>query len=216
MKACAPLGTIVLTAVLLAACGDDPATTTSAPVTVVSMSSAVPFPAPSASEAGVAQRMPEVTGERLSDAEEVLRSAGFMAVTSVDATGRGRTPLEKNNWVVERQDPAAGASVGPGATVTLGVRKPSDGQAAPRVRAGVVPKVVCLDLQSAQEAMREAGFFLVLAKDGLGQKRYPLVDRNWVVVGQSAAPGSTPEETAKIELTVVKYGEPTGSSGCRS
>jgi beta-lactam-binding protein with PASTA domain len=223
MKVHKPLMTVVLTAALLAGCGADPSradvpvATASAPVTMAS----APLPGPSTSgpaesPAGPTQGMPEMTGERLSDAEVLLRSAGFMAVTSVDVTGQGRTPLEKNNWVVERQSPEAGAAVRPGVTVTLGVRKPSDGLPAPQVVKGVVPKVVCLNLQSAQEAMRGAGFYLLLAQDGLGQRRYPLVDRNWVVVGQSAAPGSTVDKTAKIELTVVKYGEPTGNSECRS
>ncbi|GAA2540766.1 hypothetical protein GCM10010435_05260 [Winogradskya consettensis] len=160
--------------------------------------------------------MPDVNGERLSDAEALLGAAGFMSVRAVDATGKNRTILEKNNWVVEQQEPSAGAGVADGMTVTLGVRKPTDDQDDVAVEKGVVPDVVCHDLQEAQDALRGAGFFVVVAKDGLGQGRYPLVDRNWIVLGQSAKAGSSPEKKATIQLTVVKFGEPTGDSRCKS
>ncbi|TDC48815.1 PASTA domain-containing protein, partial [Micromonospora sp. KC207] len=160
--------------------------------------------------------LPDVTGARLSDAEARLRAAGFLSVHAVDASGAGRSILEERNWLVTRQQPAAGATAAPGEAVTLTVARPTDRQPGPKVTSGVVPAVVCHELQEAQDALREAGFYLLLPKDGLGQGRIPLVDRNWVVVGQSAAPGTRPEATEKIELTVVKFGEPTGNSGCPS
>jgi len=160
--------------------------------------------------------MPDVVGRRLSDAEAALSAAGLMSVNAVDDSGQGRHILEKDNWVVEQQNPQSGDAVMDGVTVTLTVRKPTDGQRTIEPQAGVVPAVVCHDLQDAQDAMRGAGYYVVIAKDGLGQHRYPLVDRNWIVVGQSAKAGSRPEKKTVIELTVVKFGEPTGSSGCKS
>jgi beta-lactam-binding protein with PASTA domain len=202
----------------LAGCGGStprPAPAAPAPSRVVPSAEPAPsFEATPSLEA--ARSMPDVNGDRLSDAEALLGAAGFMSVRAVDATGQGRTILEKNNWVVERQEPSAGADVAEGVTVTLAVRKPTDDQGEAAVEKGIVPDVVCLDLQEAQDAMRGAGFFVVIAKDGLGGRRYPLVDRNWIVLGQSAKAGSSPEKSATIQLTVVKFGEPTGDSGCKS
>lgn len=203
----------------LAGCGDSDA----APAQVMappSPSDLVPFsePVPSVvvSPSSAAQSMPDLTGDRLSDAEALLVTAGFMSVQAVDVTGQGRMILEKNNWIVAKQEPSAGTDVVQGMAVTLGVRKPTDEQREARVEKDVVPDVVCHDLQDAQDALREAGFFVVIAKDGLGGKRYPLVDRNWIVLGQSAKAGSSPEKSATVQLTVVKFGEPTGNSGCKS
>ncbi|MFC4145113.1 PASTA domain-containing protein [Micromonospora mangrovi] len=216
---------LVTTAMTLAACGGNdsepvrtqgaPASTSGLPITPSQAAPEVPLSsAPPPTQAVTV--LPNVTGKRLSEGEELLRANGFLAVRAVDASGEGRTILEKNNWVITRQDPAAGAEASAELTVTLTVRRPTDQEPPPVVRKGVVPRVVCHDLQDAQDALRDAGFYLLLPRDGLGQGRIPLVDRNWIVVGQSAPAGSTPEPTEKIELTVVKFGEPTGNSKCPS
>jgi PASTA domain-containing protein len=195
------------------------ATVAPAPVsTAESSAPAIPSSAVSSVDVPPEQSdvIPDVTGRRLSDAEQILGNAGFMQVRAVDASGQGRSILEKNNWLVERQDPPAGSPASTGVSIILGAVKPTDDVSAAAARKGIVPGVVCHDLQEAQATMRAAGFYVLLAKDGLGQHRYPLVDRNWIVVGQSASPGSSPRRTATIELTVVKFGEPTGSSGCKS
>lgn len=160
--------------------------------------------------------VPDVVGRRLSEAEGILSDAGFMSVRAVDDSGAGRAILEKNNWVVKRQDPAGGGRPATGISITLSVVKPTDGLPSISVDKGIVPNVVCHDLQDAQDALRKAGYYVLIAKDGLAQHRYPLVDRDWIVVGQSAEPGSSPKRTSVIQVTVVKYGEPTGNSGCRS
>ncbi|GAA3300453.1 PASTA domain-containing protein [Dactylosporangium vinaceum] len=172
--------------------------------------------APSATASSIDTSVPDVVARRLPEAEELLRRHGFLAIRTVDATGQGRTVLEKNNWVVRTQIPAAGAPASPGLTVQLKVAKPTDEQAEGTVVKGVVPNVVCKDLQSAQDALRAAGFYVLTPHDGLGQGRIALVDRNWVVVGQSVEPGTAPDLKTHIELTVVKYGEPVGNSGCKS
>ncbi|WFE59399.1 PASTA domain-containing protein [Micromonospora sp. WMMD712] len=208
----------------LAACADEaptPLAATDAPAAPATTPEAAPTgpttpgggPATPTAASAV---LPDVTGARLSDAEAQLRAAGFLSVHAVDASGAGRAILEKNNWLVTRQQPAAGAPAALGEAVTLSVARPTDRQPGAEVTSGVVPAVVCRDLQDAQDALREAGFYLLLPKDGLGQGRIPLIDRNWIVVGQSAAPGTRPESSEKIELTVVKFGEPTGNSGCPS
>ncbi|MGH3877361.1 MAG: PASTA domain-containing protein [Actinophytocola sp.] len=79
-----------------------------------------------------------------------------------------------------------------------------------------LPDVVCMDLQAAQDAMQAAGYYNLGSDDATGQGRQQLVDRNWVVVGQSPAAGARPEQLAPIQLSAVKFGEPTGASGCES
>jgi hypothetical protein len=160
--------------------------------------------------------MPDVVGRRLSDAEAALSAAGLMSVHAVDGSGHGRHILKEDNWIVDRQNPQPGDAIVDRVAVTLGVIKPTDGQQTAEPEPGVIPAVVCHDLQDAQEALRGSGFYVVIAKDGLGRHRYPLLDRDWIVVGQSAPARSRPKKSAVIELTVVKFGEPTGSSGCKS
>jgi beta-lactam-binding protein with PASTA domain len=215
----------VLAMALPAGCSS-PSTDDSATPAMAARTSAAPSETPGGLPSGVpggpglpgatAAGMPDVVGRRLSDAEAALSAAGLMSVNAVDGSGRGRHILEKDNWVVQKQNPQPGEAIMDGAAVTLTVTKPTDDQQTIEAEPGVIPAVVCHDLQDAQDAMRGAGFYVVIAKDGLGQKRYPLIDRNCIVVGQSAKAGSRPEKKTVIELTVVKFGEPTGSSGCKS
>ncbi|MFD9703574.1 PASTA domain-containing protein [Lentzea sp. NPDC059081] len=188
---------IALLACLLAACTGG--TTTGA----------TPTTAPASS----VQNVPNVVGMRLSEARELLKAQGHQVVEE-DETGQGRAVLEPQNWVVVAQSPQAGA---PGGTqVSVKVRKPTDTGTSQAPAKGVVPNVVCLDLQKAQDTLQAAGFYLLGSEDATGQGRQQVVDRNWVVVSQSAQAGSRPEATAKITLGAVKFGEPTGGSGCKS
>jgi hypothetical protein len=159
--------------------------------------------------------VPGVVGKRLTDAEAALSAAGFGTVKPVDSTDQHRAVLNAENWVVESQSPAANTRADPGTTVTLSVRKPSDG-AGGGAMDGVVPNVVCKDLQTAQDTLQAAGFHLLGSADGTGQGRVQVIDRNWVVIRQSAAAGSRPGASTRIVLTAVKFGEPTGDSGCKS
>ncbi|MGX1612649.1 PASTA domain-containing protein [Micromonospora chalcea] len=222
-----PLALVASCALLvLVACGSEPAneTTDPAPTQAAPTSPApsptdagplTPTPSPSATDDSTAT-IPEITGLRLSEGEERLRSRGILSINVVDASGKGRMILEKDNWVIVSQRPEAGTSADTATSVTLNVSKPTDPQPTINAVEGKVPDVVCRDLQAAQDALRAAGFYLLLPKDGLGQGRFPLVDRNWIVVGQSAPAGSSPATSTRIELMVVKYGEPTGNSGCPS
>ncbi|HEX5497002.1 MAG TPA: hypothetical protein VFX70_20765, partial [Mycobacteriales bacterium] len=72
------------------------------------------------------------------------------------------------------------------------------------------------DLQAGQDALQAAGFINLGSRDGSGRGRMQIIDRNWVVTGQSARPGSRPGAGTRIVLTAVKFGEPTGKSGCQS
>ena len=173
-------------------------------------------PGPSARTPGSSGHvLPDVRGQRLSTAEATLNNAGFHRVKPVDDTGRDRVVIDPTNWVVDSQSPAAGASVATKTTVTLKVRRPSD-RGSVTVTKGVVPNVTCMNLQDAQDTLQRAEFFNLASVDGLGQGRHQILDRDWVVTKQSAAPGSRPAALTRIVLTVVKYGEATGTSGCQS
>lgn len=68
--------------------------------------------------------------------------------------------------------------------------------------------VVGLDFQSAQDLIQaEAGVFYSRSLDCSGRGRFQVVDRNWVVVVQSSAPGA-PIDEGSANLGVVKKGEP--------
>lgn len=175
-------------------------------------------PPPAAPPAVVVPQVvvPDVVGRRLTAATSVLAAAGLRTVDPVDASGQDRVVINPANWVVRAQTPAAGARVPPTATITLRVRKPTDGAGSTSVSAGVVPDVVCQDLQAAQDTLQAAGFYNLRSEYATGHGRHQVIDRNWVVVAQSARAGSTPPVAARIVLRAVKLGEPTGTSGCPS
>jgi beta-lactam-binding protein with PASTA domain len=159
---------------------------------------------------------PDVVGMRLPEARQTLQDKGYEVAVTLPTGDADREIIEPANWVVEVQWPKPGTEVRPDERFTLTVAKPTDATTPAEPTKGVVPKVVCLDLQAAQEALRAAGFYYLTSSDATGQGRQQVLDRNWVVVAQSSAPGSSPEKTTKIDLSTVKLGEPTGDSGCPS
>ncbi len=160
--------------------------------------------------------VPNVVGVRFSAAESALHTAGLYRVLGTDDTGRGRTVLDSENWVVDSQSPAAGTRIAVTTEVKLKVRRPSDTTSTPTVTKGTVPRVICMNLQDAQDALRGDDFYNLGSTDGTGQGRMQILDRDWLVIKQSVPAGSKPGFLKRIVLTVVKYGESTGSSGCKS
>jgi hypothetical protein len=163
---------------------------------------------------------PNVVGKRLADAQETLETAGFAKVDADDASSERRIVFNPRNWVVTAQSPAAGVHAPMDSTATLRVVKPSDqadqaDQGGGPPAKGVLPNVVCMDLQAAEDRLQQAGFTDVRSADGSGQARIQIIDRNWVVTAQSPAAGHRQPAATRVVLTSVKYGEPTGSSGCR-
>ncbi len=160
--------------------------------------------------------VPKVVGQRLDAATSALSAVGLTKTVPTDGTGQGRVVLNPNNWIVQSQKPSAGTRVAAEQVITLVVVKPSDSSAGGGVRTGVIPDVVCKDLQTAQDTLQAAGFYNLGSEDGLGQGRAQLIDRNWVVIKQSVPAGSSPAASTRVVLTSVKFGESTGSSGCPS
>lgn len=97
------------------------------------------------------------------------------------------------------------------APIVPSTQPPVDTEApAPAAAEPLMPNVMCMNLQDAQDLIQEEGVFLSLSQDATGQDRMQVLDSNWQVVGQSPAPG-TPIDEGDAMLDVVKYGE---SSPC--
>lgn len=92
----------------------------------------------------------------------------------------------------------------PQATKTVEVTRTSE---AAKVETGLVPNVVGMNHQLAQDTMQAAGFYYLTEEDATGAGRLLIVDRNWVVVSQSPAPGKRMATDTKITLRSKKIGE---------
>lgn len=77
-----------------------------------------------------------------------------------------------------------------------------------RAERRVVPDVLCMDLQLAQDKVQAAGFYRVTSQDASGQRRRQVDDQNWVVVSQTPPAGTRPARSPRIVLRVLAYGDP--------
>jgi beta-lactam-binding protein with PASTA domain len=77
----------------------------------------------------------------------------------------------------------------------------------PQQATGVVPNVVGVNHQLAQDTMQAAGFYYLTEEDATGKGRLLINDRNWVVVSQQPAGGTKAPLTTKILLSSKKIGE---------
>jgi hypothetical protein len=84
---------------------------------------------------------------------------------------------------------------------------PAPASAAPVETVVLMPSVVCMNLQDAQNSIQAAGVFFSRSTDATGAGRAQVMDRNWIVVGQEPAPG-TPIGEGEAVLSVVKLDEP--------
>lgn len=73
----------------------------------------------------------------------------------------------------------------------------------------LMPNVVCMNLQEAQDEIQDHGVLLSRSRDATGRNRSQLIDRNWIVIKQSPAPGKKIAE-GEAMLSAVKIGESTG------
>lgn len=72
----------------------------------------------------------------------------------------------------------------------------------------LMPDVVCMNLQEAQDTIQQTGVFLSRSFDATGAGRMQVLDSNWVVVSQAPEPGA-PITEGSANLGVVKIGEPS-------
>ena len=78
--------------------------------------------------------------------------------------------------------------------------------AAPAATA-IMPDVVCMNLQAAQNKIQENGVFYSDSFDATGEGRMQINDSNWIVVSQTPSAGS-PITEGSANLGAVKEGEP--------
>jgi hypothetical protein len=64
-----------------------------------------------------------------------------------------------------------------------------------------------MNLQAAQNKIQQAGVWLSRSTDATGAGRRQVVDRHWIVVGQTPAPG-VPIGEGDAVLSVVETSEP--------
>jgi hypothetical protein len=172
-----------------------------------------------------AEVTPKVLGERLDVAKSDLRSAG-LSEKDIEVVGGGTFGVvDESKWIVCEQRPEPGVAgdgkarlvvdrscgePAPGATTTsMAVPLEAAADAAPATPAppAVMPDIVCMNLQDAQDEIQRHGVFFSRSEDGTGQGRSQLIDSNWIVIAQRPAPGSSVGEGDAV-LTAVKYGEP--------
>ena len=73
----------------------------------------------------------------------------------------------------------------------------------------LMPNVVCMNLQAAQDEIQKYGVFFSRSDDATGMNRSQILDRNWIVVKQTPLPGQPVTELEAV-LSAVKIGESTG------
>lgn len=137
---------------------------------------------------------------------------GALIVLGLVANGRGGDTGAEGG-VAERSSaaPVQLTSVGASAT-SVGAAAVSVAEPAPLpepspVETCVVPDVVGVVHQTAQDTMQAAGLYLLHEEDATGQGRLLLYDRNWVTTAQSVPAGQVVDCSTAITLSAKKIGE---------
>ncbi|MGH2958781.1 MAG: PASTA domain-containing protein, partial [Solirubrobacterales bacterium] len=171
--------------------------------------------------------MPDVVGQSLTSAKSTLESKGIAWEASDSAASDNTDAYDVCATVPEPGRPApagdspaklkvaksfecAGAEESPAKAATSD--SPPAGEAAGDVDAESgssgkikVPNVVGKSHQFGQDAMQEAGLYMLAEVDATGQDRMLILDRNWVVVKQRPKAGSRVSEDTTITLYSKKY-----------
>jgi len=93
------------------------------------------------------------------------------------------------------------------ATVTSEAMVPAAAPAESVAEPALMPAVVCMNLQDAQDLIQAQGVFFSRSTDATGRGRKQVLDANWIVVAQSPGVG-VPITEGVVDLSVVKIGEP--------
>jgi hypothetical protein len=120
-----------------------------------------------------------------------------VTIAAVAAVGIGAAIATRSDGESAPSEAAPPENTPPDATTT---GEPSGG--------AVMPDVVCMNLQDAQDTIQTTGVFFSRSRDATGEGRHQIIDSNWQVVAQTPAPG-TPIGEFEAVLDVVKYGEPS-------
>jgi hypothetical protein len=120
----------------------------------------------------------------------------------VAAAAASATPTTRATTVAPVRTTEPAGTVEPAAVTS----KPAKKAATTAVKVKV-PDGVGLDYQSAQDLWRAAGLVVAPAVDATGAHRLPLVDANWVVLGQDLEAGSRVGDGTVITATVKKFSD---------
>lgn len=138
----------------------------------------------------------EVSGELERSKERIAELEAAASTTKVD-----ETPAAPETT-------AAPTTIAPTTAAPATAPPTTDAPAPAPAPQAVMPDVVCLNLQVAQDRIQsETGIFLSLSEDASGAGRSQLLDSNWIVVAQRPAPG-TPFGEGDAVLSAVKLEEP--------
>ena len=146
-----------------------------------------------------------ITTKRLGALVLVGLALASLACSPKEDTAAGGAPATAPEVRPEVLTTEAPAPAAPSTQPPVVTEAPAPAEAEP-----LMPDVMCMNLQDAQDLIQEQGVFLSLSQDATGQDRMQVLDSNWQVVGQFPAPG-TPIGEGDAMLDVVKYGE---SSPC--
>ncbi|HEV8626938.1 MAG TPA: PASTA domain-containing protein [Acidimicrobiia bacterium] len=155
--------------------------------------------------------IPDVVCMDLQLAQDKAQAAEIYRVTAQDASGQHRRQVADQDWVVVSQTPPAGTRPKRSPQMFLKVKAYGDPGAPPapdRSRPGRMPKLLCFDLQEAQDTLQSAGFSNSASQDATGRRRQ-FIDRNWTVTDQTPTPGGTYPKNTRVTLRVVKDREPS-------
>nr|WP_296779114.1 hypothetical protein [Rhodococcus sp. (in: high G+C Gram-positive bacteria)] len=103
--------------------------------------------------------------------------------------------------------PAATTTTAPPAAAVPPVEPPAVVAPEPVAAPVLMPPVVCMNLQAAQNLIQDAGVFFSRSEDATGASRMQVNDSNWIVVGQAPGVG-VPIGEGDAVLSVVKVDEP--------
>ena len=71
-----------------------------------------------------------------------------------------------------------------------------------KAETATLPNLVGQDLQAAQDAAQDAGFYALDDQDASGQNRLQVMDRNWTVCSQEPKAGTHPTDTPVVLYAV--------------
>lgn len=94
---------------------------------------------------------------------------------------------------------------------------PSDGtvtNVSTSVPRPLMPNVICLNLQEAQDLIQDQGVFFSRSEDASGLGRNQFVDSHWVVIEQNLKPGD-PFSEGDAVLGVLKADEAKSKGLCK-
>jgi hypothetical protein len=88
-----------------------------------------------------------------------------------------------------------------------------DSTVATSVPRPLMPNLLCMNLQDAQDLIQDQGVFFSKSEDASGQDRRQVIDSNWVVISQNFEAGA-PIDEGEVVLGVLKKEELVRQNKC--